>query len=462
MSLPLSRGTIASGLVVLSVATLIAVGVAVGGPAAGPRRPTRDDLVLARVPAAGDARAREVRGLERRLGETPGDLEAAVRLARLQVEEARRRGDPRFLGYAEAALDRWWQETMPPPPVLLLRATIRQSRHEFEAALADLDALVARAPDEPQAWLTRAVVLTVRGRYSDARASCAALAGLVSPLVRAACEAPIDGLTGKAGAARRTMEAALVQARTPDEAAWAHSILGELCQWAGDLAAAERHLAEALRLDPDDRYARGAYADLLLDGGRATEARALVADRESDDGLLLRLALAEAALRGPRAGALAAMLRERFQASRQRGESVHQREEARFALALDGDPARALGLAREGWRAQHEPWDARVLLAAADAAHDPAAAAPVLAWLEETGFEGLARPTLRPRSSTARAPSPRSGEGWGEAARPPGSPDEPLERNDGLSLTLSPSGEGKQSGGLGPSSPAHHRGGGTR
>jgi Tfp pilus assembly protein PilF len=383
MPLNVSRHTIASGTVVLSVLGLIAVGAAIGGTAGGPRRPARDQLVLARVPAGG-----EVRGLERRLGEAPRDLQTAVRLARLHVDESRRRGDPRFLGYAEAALGPWWDETMPPAPVLLLRATIRQSRHEFEAALVDLDRLVAGAPAEPQGWLTRAVVLTVRGRYREARESCSMLAPLVSPLVSRACQAPIDGLTGKTAAARAAMEQALAAAG-PDERAWAHSILGELCLWGGDAAAAERHLGEALRLEPDDRYARGMLADLLLDAGRPAEARALVAERESDDGLLLRLALAEAALHGPRAAALAAELRERFAASRRRGEAVHQREEARFALALEGDPGRALALAREGWRAQREPWDARLLLEAARAAHDPGAAEPARAWLRETGFEGL-------------------------------------------------------------------------
>jgi Tfp pilus assembly protein PilF len=330
-----------------------------------------------------------VRGLERRLGEAPRDLETAVRLARLRVEEARRWGDPRLLGYAEAALAPWWSEPSPPVPVLLLRATIRQSRHEFDRALVDLDAVIARAPDEPQGWLTRAVVLTVRGRYAEARLSCTALARMTSALVALACEAPIDGLTGRARPARRAMEAALATAGRPDERAWAHSILGELCLWTGDRAAAERHFSEALRMDPDDRYARGAYADLLLDAGRAAEARALVADRESDDGLLLRLVLAETALGGPRAQALAVALKERFAASRLRGEAVHQREEARFALAIERDAVRALALAREGWSAQREPWDARLLIEAAAAAKQPGEAAPALAWLRETGVEGL-------------------------------------------------------------------------
>jgi tetratricopeptide (TPR) repeat protein len=383
---------LASGAVVVAVLVAIAVGVAMGGTATGPRRPTRDDVVLARVPATAlDARARELRDLERHLDLAPDDLDAAVRLARLQVEEARRRGDPRPLGYAEAALGPWWTQAAPPPPVLLLRATIRQSRHQFVEALADLDALVARVPDEPQGWLTRAVVLTVRGRYAEARRSCAALVPLASPLVVRACLAPIEGLTGHAREARQAMEAGLRMARSRDEQAWAHSILGELCLWAGDVRAAERHLAEALRLDPDDRYARGAYADLLLDAGRPAEARALVADRESDDGMLLRLVLAETALHDRRGPAHAETLRDRFVAGRRRGEAVHQREEGRLALAVDGDPARALALAQEGWVAQHEPWDARLLLEAARAAQQPAAAAPALAWLDDTHFEGLRR-----------------------------------------------------------------------
>jgi tetratricopeptide (TPR) repeat protein len=383
-----SPHVVASGLLIAAVAGLLAVGVALGGPGVGPQRPDRDDRVLARVPAAGDPRTRELRALERHLAARPGELTVATRLARLEIEEGRRRGDPRHLGYAEAALGFWWSDPAPPAPVLLLRATIRQSRHEFEAALSDLDALVARTPDDPQAWLTRAVVLTVRGRHREARQSCARLGSLASPLVRLACEAPIDGLTGRARAARAAMEGALVRARGADEQEWAHSILGELCGWTGDAPAAERHLAEALRLDPDDRYARGAYADLLLDAGRAGEARALVAGRESDDGLLLRLVLAETALHGPRARELAAALRERYAASRQRGEAVHQREEGRFALAIDHDAVRALGLARAGWQAQREPWDARLLLAAATAAGDADGVAIVRGWVRETGFEG--------------------------------------------------------------------------
>ena len=47
----------------------------------------------------------------------------------------------------------------------------------------------------------------------------------------------------------------------------------------------------------------------------------------------------------------------------------------------------ALALARDNWDVQREPADARLLLEAARAAGDPAAAGPVLDFLAATGLE---------------------------------------------------------------------------
>jgi tetratricopeptide (TPR) repeat protein len=390
----------AAALVVLVLA-VITVGAAVGGGApdpgpaagpAGPRRPASEDEVLARVPARAADGVRGTRErLARRLAEDAGDVDAAVELARLHVLAARRDGDPRLLGRAQGVLGAWWDDPRPPPEVLLLRATIRQSRHEFDVALADLERLAAVVPGDPQVWLTRSVVLGVLGRYQDGLDGCTRLEGLASSLVMAACRAPLDGVLGRARPAAAALGAAMGAARSPGERAWALSLLGDLARWRGDEPAAEDRFREALAADAGDGYARTALADLLLDGDRPGEAAALVAGRDSDDAMLLRRALAEHAAgaagdAGPGGGAVTAM-RARLAASRARGDAVHAREEARFVLAVDGDAPRALALATDNWRVQREPADARVLLEAALAAGDRAAAAPVLAWLGATGFE---------------------------------------------------------------------------
>ena len=75
-------------------------------------------------------------------------------MATAYIRASRVEGDPRFLGYAQAALGPWWTQPAAPTTVLVLRATIRQSRHEFDAAVADLDRVLQRDPKHAQALLT--------------------------------------------------------------------------------------------------------------------------------------------------------------------------------------------------------------------------------------------------------------------------------------------------------------------
>jgi len=52
----------------------------------------------------------------------------------------------------------------------------------------------------------------------------------------------------------------------------------------------------ALASEPEDQYLRGAYAAVLLDQGRSAEVASLLKDWTRNDGLLLRLTLAESRL----------------------------------------------------------------------------------------------------------------------------------------------------------------------
>jgi len=88
------------------------------------------------------------------------------------------------------------------------------------------------------------------------------------------------------------------------------------------------------------------------------------------------------------------MMAARFEALKQRGSDFFGREEARFALQLQHDPETSLALARRNWQFQRAPWDARVLLEAALAAHQPRAAATVVTFVEETRLEDPAVQSL--------------------------------------------------------------------
>jgi tetratricopeptide (TPR) repeat protein len=359
-----------------------------GFAVAAPFVPTDDTQVLERLPDRSAPQYRDLKRLQASAKTAPNDVARAVALANAYYRIARGEGDPRYLGYAQAALAPWWKEAEAPTVVLVTRATLLQSNHEFDRALADLNRAIAREPRNGRALLVRSTVLTVQGKYADARADCPKLYGLVPEFYVFACTAAIDSLAGKAVPAAATLERALSTVPAADNVAraWGESLLGELAQRRGDASAAS-HFQAALAADPRDLYTLGAYSDWLLDHQRAADVIALVQNETRVDALLLRLALAQKALQRPEADATVATLRARFDASRARGDVVHRREESRFQLRLNNDAQAALRLAIENWDVQREPTDLRVLAEAASVTGDSSAKAIVRDWIAQTGLE---------------------------------------------------------------------------
>jgi tetratricopeptide (TPR) repeat protein len=344
--------------------------------------PSDPEQVLAHVPARDPAEV----AARQALVAAPERVEVAVELARVDIQRYRTLSDPRYLGRAQATLARWWKLADPPPDVLLLRATIQQSIHEFSAARRDLDRLVAVRPDDAQAHLTRAVVATITADYAAARHSCGEVARLANTLVAATCEAPLDGIAGHAPEAYARLQTVLARARADAGVrGWALTALAELALQNGDTAAATEHLHAALALDADDAYARNLLADIWMATGHAADASKLLEGKETIDSHLVRLAISEHMLHSTEAARLVAAMRDRIDAAAARGDRIHLREEARFTLAVERAPARAVEIARDNWAVQKELADARLLAECAAAAHDPLAAAPVIAWARSAG-----------------------------------------------------------------------------
>lgn len=365
--------------------------------AAEPFTPTSDDTVLEQVaPRAAEAAAVRALDAQRRaLAAHPDALPQALAYARKAIELGRAEADPRYHGRAESALAPWLALADPPPAVRLLRATLRQQRHDFTGALADLDVLIRRQPDDLQARLTRATVLMVQGRPADALVDCNALLAARGNLLAAAvCVTSVRSLDGHAAAAASALAAAIDEspAATPGERIWALTALAEIEARRGERGAAEARFRDALDVlaasGTPDPYLLTAWADFLLANGRAAEAITITRDQTRIDNLLLRHALAQAAIGDPALADSLAQLDARFTEAGLRGDAgVHLREEALFALKLQREPLRALTLAERNWQSQREPADARLLLEAAQAAKQPAAGQPVLDWMTRTGIE---------------------------------------------------------------------------
>ena len=375
-----------------------------------PYTPASVDAVLLQRPAGAAKSLRALRS-------APIASDPAARIAAVQtaIDLGHRGGDPRYFGQARALLGSDWDAPQPPLVLRLLRATLRQQRHDFAGALSDLEVLLAADPRNAQARLVRANIHMVLGAPQLARRDCAALVGQTGLLTAATCLGVVRGLSGQARSGLQAIELSL--AREPEAPAtlrvWALTQAAEIAERLGDVPRATEHfskaLAEAEAAGENDVYLKAAHADFLLTQQRPSDVQALLSEEADFDPLLLRLALAESQLAnaGDPAAArlLATHLKEllaRFELAALRGDAPHRREQTMVALHLQADPQQALRLAQQNWAEQHEPADARLLLLAALAAKSPAAAQPVLDWMQRTQIEDL---RLKPLASRlGRAP----------------------------------------------------------
>ncbi len=370
------------------IAPLLFSSAAVGAP----YRPAGPEAVLERLPQKrGDADAVALAADRARLAAQPQDPQLALNVAGRYFDLAGAEGDPRYIGYAQAALVPWATDRAAPLDMLFMRGKLLQWRHEFKPALELFDLVLQRQPDHFDALNWRAAVLTVLADYEGARRDCRRLREKEKELYWGGCLAYVDGLTGQATEAGRRMAELLARNADagPATQLWLLTRLADIAARLGRPADADRYFKRALALGVTSQYLLANYADFLMDEGRHAEVVTLLRDWTRSDVLLLRLTLAEQALGAPEFRAHAQSLRERFAAAALRGDTLHQQEESRFQLRVERNAVRALDLAVTNWTVQREPYDARILLEAAAAARRPDQAQSVLDWLAQSRHEDL-------------------------------------------------------------------------
>lgn len=358
------------------------------GAQAEPFRPVDDAEVLAVVTPRQQNESSALAAARAALAVDPQNLELALALARAAIEEGREQANPRRYGEAQAALAPWWNVAKPPTEVRVLRAVIMQAFHEFPAALADLDDVLAGEPGNAQARLSRALVRLVSGDVLGATTDCQQLPLSAGRHVAMTCLARVAAMRG-AGAKAYEKLVPLIEvdpSLTGAMRSFAISIAADLAIGLGLDPAAERYFKEAASGATVDIPLLAAYADYLLGNGRAAEALELLDGKGEADILLLRRAIAAKRLGDARLEDWSAILNERFAAAAASANRVHLREEARYQLEVLDNPKAALPLAEANWRVQKEVADARILLACAIASGEAGAAESVVNFVRQTGL----------------------------------------------------------------------------
>ena len=377
------------GLLALTVA--LATGMA--ATLAAPHIPESDADVLERLPSRpADASARELKGLRAALAQAPRDPNAAQALAQHYFDLAMARGDPRYIGYAQAVIAPF--ATTMTADLLLVRGQLGQYRHAFDQALDDFAAALRLNPDLAQAHAWRGAIHLVQANSAAASEVCLTLKTMGREALAGACLGLLQAYGGQLQAADLTLKQALRMSPQRESQLWLLTRLAEVATWRGQNTQADQHFKAALALQLDDGYLLAAWSDFLLDAGRPAEVVKLLTPWEASDGLLLRLAEAETQLKLPQASRHAQALGDRFAAARLRGDVTHRADEARFQLRLRANAPAAVTLAQANYQVQREPRDARILLETAVATRQPEAARPALDWLSRSGFEDTRLRTL--------------------------------------------------------------------
>lgn len=359
-----------------------------------PYIPTDANEVLENLPAANQSK--KIKKLRAALKNNPQNIDLALLLAKQYMELSRQDFDPRYLSYIETALKPWWDSKDPIKEVLMTRAYVNQAMHNFDAAIIDLNKVLAKDLRNANALMMRASILTLKGEYKDAKEDCLSASKLIAPITELTCLASIDSLNGNANGAFNNLkrnynklakrEAASLQELS--QRLWALTILADIANRLAKFDEAESYYQKAIKLKPEYAYLYMAYADQLIEQGRYQAVLNLLKDRvDGNDNFLLRLAIAEKRLNKASYLAHTKKLKENFDLARVFGNDYHQREEAMIALYLSDEPAKALEHAKENWRLQREPIDARILLEAALQLKDLKTAKSVQAYLKEKKLE---------------------------------------------------------------------------
>ena len=322
-------------------------------------------------------------------------VDDATSEAKRWLDAADAAGQTRFVGYARAVLEPWWDAVDANSALRMVRARVNSASHDFTAAIADLRDIVAIEPDNALAWLRLALAHQATGSFEPALDACIRFAQLAPGLLGTTCVGHVESLSGSAEKGYQRISSGLARHRGENASikSWAHSALADIADRLGGSALSERHYQRALAYTPTDQRVRENYADLLLNTHHSASVRAVLDSSGFSDAALLRVAISAQRQDDDDATELKALLTERLAESRQRGTPQYYLE-ARFALELDAEPVRAMRFALEAWREERTVQGLRLLYACAIAVQQPVPE-HVQRWANEQRIEDV-RLTLSP------------------------------------------------------------------
>ncbi len=321
----------------------------------------------------------------------PNDAEQSSASARLALQMYQSTGNARFLGAAKSSIAPWTDLSQPPEGIWLLRGRILQTEHHFAQAAQDLSHYNRVHSASTEALLLEADAWRRAGETGRSRRACFQLAIHGRTDLATYCAAEVLLTVGQAHTARALVEPVIHAAASLPTAQknWAMAIYADLLSATDEPDKASTVWAAVTAGGTAPLSYKLAYADVLLSLSQYQSVIDLLRENSSTTAAMLRLAAAATQLEQDDAAVLKASLQQRLaRAKLTDAPDLHLREEALYALWLEGDATESLRLAVRNWELQKGWEDAALVLHVADILNNTATTQRIRSWQQLQATKG--------------------------------------------------------------------------
>ncbi|WP_170949018.1 tetratricopeptide repeat protein [Arsukibacterium tuosuense] len=299
--------------------------------------------------------------LSARVATEPNDVDV-LKLATLYLHGARQPGYDAWFHQAEYWLSQVSAANHSSTEYQLLRADILQQQHQFDAALASLEQVLAAEPQHLSASLMAARIYLATAQHQAAQKACNRL-WQQDLFLFSVCSYEVAGRNGDW---QQSYQALLVlykrqQSLPTTIDLWLRGILAEQAEQSGEQEVARAWLTPILADAPTSLWLKWADLSLALAEHRQVYQQLLSRHQQFGlaDSLLVRLAAAEQQLDVD--SNVSAELAERIQLRLARGDTEHAADLAHYFLTVAPNPQAALHWAELNYKSAKEPDDIALL-----------------------------------------------------------------------------------------------------
>ena len=271
-----------------------------------------------------------------------------------------------------------------PTSILLARGFLRYKQQHLIQANQDISLYLQQNSGDLTALSIQGAIFRSFGDYENARNICRQTERLLSKTNSTLCFAEVLSRQGKSDLAYEQLKNVVINAQQESPQAYQrlHITLAEIDQRFRRFESAQENFIKALSAPFRDQVLWIAYSNFLLETKQFEKLLNEIPTDSNDVRLQVRRSIAAKKLQKTEFVNI-----DVFAQARAQNNLSLQTAEALFLLEIQEDVQAALNILQTVWETRKEPFEAKLLIKAANLAKQPDIANSVLKWIKEKGWE---------------------------------------------------------------------------